>query len=85
MGCVFFDSNCSSVIHHELSIINFQKNFNEKLRKRIRGVTPEVEDIFRRYAWPGNVHELRNVIERVMILEDDDLISFNDSYKSLPE
>ena len=53
------------------------KNFNEKLRKRIRWVTPEVEDIFRRYAWPGNVRELRNVIERVMILEDDDLITTN--------
>ncbi len=50
-------------------------NFNEKLRKRIRGVTPEVEDTFRRYAWPGNVRELRNVIERVMILEDEDLIT----------
>ncbi|HKQ76195.1 MAG TPA: sigma-54 dependent transcriptional regulator [Blastocatellia bacterium] len=52
-------------------------NFNEKLRKRIRGVSPEVADIFRRYTWPGNVRELRNVIERVMILEDSDLITAN--------
>ena len=52
-------------------------NFNEKLRKRIRGVSPEVADIFRRHAWPGNVRELRNVIERVMILEDEDLITTN--------
>jgi transcriptional regulator with PAS, ATPase and Fis domain len=52
-------------------------NFNEKLRKRIGGVSPEVADIFRRYAWPGNVRELRNVIERVMILEDEDLITTN--------
>jgi DNA-binding NtrC family response regulator len=50
-------------------------NFNEKLRKRIGGVSPDVADIFRRYAWPGNVRELRNVIERVMILEDEDLIT----------
>src|SRR5262245_29084054 len=49
--------------------------FNEKLRKRIRGVSPEVAEIFRRYTWPGNVRELRNVIERVMILEDEDLIT----------
>src|SRR5262245_4257277 len=49
--------------------------FNERLRKRVRGLTPEVEEIFRRYSWPGNVRELRNVIERVMILEDDDLIT----------
>jgi DNA-binding NtrC family response regulator len=50
-------------------------HFNDRLRKRIRGVAPEVEEIFRRYSWPGNVRELRNVIERVMILEDSDLIT----------
>jgi len=49
--------------------------FNERLRKRIRGMTHEVEKIFRRYHWPGNVRELRNIIERVMILEDSDLIT----------
>lgn len=51
------------------------KHFNEKLKKQIRGLSPEVANIFRHYAWPGNVRELRNVIERVMILEDGELIS----------
>src|SRR5215475_12730549 len=50
-------------------------HFNERLKKRIRGLTGEVEDIFRRYSWPGNVRELRNIIERVTILEDSDLIT----------
>jgi two-component system response regulator AtoC len=50
-------------------------HFNERLRKRVRGLSPEVADIFRSYAWPGNVRELRNVIERVMILEDGDIIT----------
>ncbi|MBO0859698.1 MAG: sigma-54-dependent Fis family transcriptional regulator [Chloracidobacterium sp.] len=49
--------------------------FNERLRKRIRGLSSEVEEVIRRYRWPGNVRELRNVIERVMILEDSDLIT----------
>jgi len=49
--------------------------FNERLRKRVRGLTPEVAETFRQYPWPGNVRELRNVIERVMILEDGDLIT----------
>jgi DNA-binding NtrC family response regulator len=52
-------------------------HFNERLRKRVRGLTREVEEIFRRYPWPGNVRELRNVVERVMILEDSDLITAN--------
>jgi transcriptional regulator with PAS, ATPase and Fis domain len=51
------------------------QHFNDRLRKRVRGLAPEVEEIFRRYSWPGNVRELRNVIERVMILEDGDLIT----------
>ncbi len=51
------------------------KHFNERLRKRIRGLTPEVAEIFCQYHWPGNVRELRNVIERVMILEDSELIT----------
>jgi two-component system response regulator AtoC len=50
-------------------------HFNERLRKKVRGVTREVEEGFRLYRWPGNVRELRNVIERVMILEDSDLIT----------
>lgn len=49
--------------------------FNEQLRKRIRGLSPEVADIFRQYHWPGNVRELRNVIERVMILEDSNQVT----------
>jgi DNA-binding NtrC family response regulator len=49
--------------------------FNERLRKRVRGLSPEVIETFRQYPWPGNVRELRNVIERVMILEDGDLIT----------
>jgi two-component system, NtrC family, response regulator AtoC len=50
-------------------------HFNRNLRKRIRGLLPEVEQIFRHYHWPGNVRELRNVIERAMILEDSDLVT----------
>jgi DNA-binding NtrC family response regulator len=50
-------------------------HFNGRLRKRIRGLSSDVEEIFRRYSWPGNVRELRNVIERVTILEDSDLIT----------
>jgi DNA-binding NtrC family response regulator len=54
---------------------HFIAHFNERLRKRVRGVAPEVAEIFRHYRWPGNVRELRNVIERALILEDEDVIT----------
>ena len=49
---------------------------NQKRRgKQLKGLSPEVERIFRGYRWSGNVRELRNVIERASILEDGDLVS----------
>jgi DNA-binding NtrC family response regulator len=54
---------------------HYIRQFNERLRRRVRGLAPDVVETFRQYSWPGNVRELRNVIERVMILEDGDLIT----------
>jgi DNA-binding NtrC family response regulator len=42
---------------------------------RLKGLSPEVEKIFRNYSWTGNVRELRNVIERASILEDSELVT----------
>ncbi|OGF16419.1 MAG: hypothetical protein A2W00_07680 [Candidatus Eisenbacteria bacterium RBG_16_71_46] len=36
--------------------------------------SPEAMDVLARYLWPGNVRELENVIERALILCDDDVI-----------
>src|ERR1041384_2782845 len=49
--------------------------FSKRLRKQVQGIAPEVAAAFRRYEWPGNVGELRNVIERALILEDEDVIT----------
>lgn len=54
---------------------HFVKVLNERLRRRIDGISPEAVEIFRGYEWRGNVRELRNVIERAMILEDGNLIT----------
>jgi len=53
----------------------FIKTLNERLRRKISGISPGVAQVFRRYEWRGNVRELRNVIERAMILEDEDVIT----------
>jgi DNA-binding NtrC family response regulator len=53
----------------------YVKAFNEKLRRHITGLSPEVANIFRHYKWPGNVRELRNCIERAVLLEDGNLIT----------
>lgn len=43
--------------------------------KALVGLSQEVERIFTRYRWSGNVRELRNVIERASILEDGDTVT----------
>ena len=55
--------------------------FARRIGKKITGFSPEVEDAFARYAWPGNLRELRNVIERAVILAGADRIGLED----LPE
>ncbi|HWR42743.1 sigma-54 interaction domain-containing protein [Sporomusa sp.] len=46
----------------------FIKKYNSALNVKVKGISPEVEDIFRRYNWPGNVRELQHVIEGAMNL-----------------
>jgi DNA-binding NtrC family response regulator len=46
----------------------FVQEFNGMLKKRIRGYSPEAQQVLLAYSWPGNVRELRNVTERGMIL-----------------
>ncbi len=48
--------------------------FNERFNRKVKGLTREAEEVFLRYPWRGNVRELRNTIERIMILEDIDYI-----------
>ena len=46
-----------------------------RLRRPIREISPEAQRALRAYSFPGNVRELRNVIERAVILERDDVLT----------
>lgn len=56
---------------------SFVNTFNKKFSKSIKGFTPEAVEILKTYYWKGNIRELRNVIERVVLLESEELISKN--------
>jgi NtrC-family two-component system response regulator AlgB len=55
--------------------------FARRLGKKVQRFSPEVLADFSAYAWPGNLRELRNVIERAVILANGELVSQAD----LPE
>ena len=53
----------------------FLRIFADKMKKRITGMTQEFLDRLIRHYWRGNVRELRNVIERGVILCDEEMLS----------
>lgn len=60
---------------------HFIKIFNSEIDINITGVSDEVSDIFRRYAWPGNIREFRNTVESAMNFATSETIEKQD----LPE
>jgi two-component system response regulator AtoC len=53
---------------------HFIEEFNRECKKSVKGISRETAKAFVNYPWAGNIRELRNVIERAMILENDDYI-----------
>lgn len=61
-----------------LLISHFVRQFASDLGKDIRGVAPDAMSYLEEYAFPGNVRELENIIERAVVLTDGDLLQMED-------
>ena len=57
-----------------LLAVHFLKKYAEEMGKAIKGFTPEAMEKLMRYPWPGNVRELENVIERTVVMIDDEMV-----------
>ena len=64
-----------------LLISHFLKIYQERNNKVVDGISEDVLDILTNYQWPGNVREIKNVIERAVVLTQDRVIT----QKDLPE
>jgi DNA-binding NtrC family response regulator len=56
----------------------FVKQANRENRCRVRQVAPEALRLLSRYGWPGNVRELHNIIERAVLIAQDETIAVDD-------
>jgi len=65
----------------DLLVKYFLAQFNEKLKKSITGITPETLGALRAHAWPGNIRQLENVLERMMLMCEGMVLTVDD----LPE
>jgi DNA-binding NtrC family response regulator len=52
--------------------------FNREFKRHVRGVSPEAMAILEQYQWPGNIREMRNAIERAMLLVDHEWLQPTD-------
>jgi DNA-binding NtrC family response regulator len=54
--------------------VTFVRYFAERVKKRVTGIAPEAMRALQAYGYPGNVRELRNIIERAVILSRGQLL-----------
>jgi DNA-binding NtrC family response regulator len=60
------------LVHH------FLEKFSKKIKRNMPEVSPEAMELLKEHTWPGNVRELEHIIERILILEDTDIIRTRD-------
>src|SRR5262245_2823332 len=56
----------------------FIDQFNREFRKRVRGLSQSATTVLEQYKWPGNVREMKNAIERAMLLSDREFLEPHD-------
>ena len=57
-----------------LFVAAFLGQFNREMGKAVKGVSPSALDVLKSHRWPGNIRELRNVIERAVVFCDGEMI-----------
>jgi transcriptional regulator with PAS, ATPase and Fis domain len=63
----------------------FASDFSEKYRMPAIRFTPDAQQALLEYSWPGNVRQLKNIIEQISIIETDRDINSDTLKRYLPE
>jgi len=61
-----------------LLLEHFVEKFNRKLGRRVRAVAVDATERLTRHTWPGNIRELENLMERVILLLDSEVVQLED-------
>ncbi len=57
---------------------HFLNHYGQILAKSVPTMSPEVGVFLARYSWPGNIRELKNVVERGVVLDQDAILGMDD-------
>ncbi len=52
----------------------FLKDFSASKKKNFTRISPEAEKMLVSYKWPGNIRELKNIIERIVLMSDEKIL-----------
>lgn len=67
---------------HKEDIYNLTNHFIEtsakKMKKQINHIEPEVWDYLKEYDYPGNIRELKNIVDRLVVFSENGIISKDD-------
>jgi DNA-binding NtrC family response regulator len=55
---------------------HFLRMFCREMGRRIQGFTDEALEVLINYDWPGNVRQLKNVVERLVIMSDESILDY---------
>ena len=61
----------------------FIKKFNNKMNKQVSDMAPDVESFILQYSWPGNIRQLKHVIESAMSMTPDEETQIH--FNALPQ
>ena len=61
-----------------LLIEHFTKHFSDKMRKPVKNIENSVPEILKNYDFSGNVRELKNMVERAVILSENGILKIKD-------
>lgn len=62
----------------EILIYSFLKDICEQNNKQILNISKEAMEVLQRYKWKGNIRELKNTIETIVVLSKSDTINIDD-------
>ena len=63
----------------------FIEECNQRFNKRIKRIAPKAKEFLLSQSWRGNVRELKNLIERVTLLTDSEVLTFDSLAMNDPE
>ncbi len=68
-----------------LLVANFLEKFSQRMGKPTPRVSAECLSVMSQYAWPGNIRQLENVLERFMVINDADTVTVDNLPSELKE